>query len=453
MRERAWRTGVAGFLATSLALAGCAGGLTLPGMDGTIPGCEAVPPIVASEALYRDAPIYVANEMPTDAVLAWAQAKPGFQGIWIDREHHGWLTVAFNGDVTAHQAEIATAFPGEGVVAVSVEWTSAELEALQQRVMRDGRPHVSGSGVRTNYGVVSIYAGVLTPETVAAIQSKFGGERVCLEGIDPDDAPAEGPQPQEGDGWRLIADEDETGAPYRTGIAADAEGLEALWAEVGLSAALPEIDFQTEVAIWFGAVHGSSCPRLRLDDVVVEGGLVFAAITRFEVGMCTADAIGHAYVVAVERSKLPKGRFTIQLERGERPSGVVSEELTIVDADLTGPGSTIPPGALLTPPPAVDEARVESGGFVEPEVEWRFRLSVACGIEWLGELNDVTWRTDVPAGERAFVPAEWRSVLEPGGTVDLGITLRVEPEPVIEAVAGGHMVTYHPSADPAPGCG
>ncbi len=453
MRERARRTGAAGFLATSLVLAACAGGLTIPGVDVAIPGCDAVPPIAAAEGLYRGAPIYVANEMPTDAVLAWAQAKPGFQAIWIDREHRGWVTVAFNGDVTARQTELAAAFPGEGVVAVSVEWTMAQLEALQQRVMRDGRPHVSGSGIRPNYGVVSIFAGVLTPATVATIQSKFGGQRVCLEGIDPDDVPPEGPQPQAGEGWRLVADEDETGGPYRTGIAVDAASMRALWNEIGLAGELPDVDFETEVVVWFGAVHGSSCPRLRLDDVVVEGGLLFAEITKFEFGGCTADAIGHAYVVAIERSKLPKGRFTIQLEGGERPSGVVAEELTIVDADLTVPGSTLPAGASLTPPPVVDEARVESGGWVEPDVEWRFRLSILCGIEWLGEVNGVTWRTDVPAGEGAFVPSEWQAAIEPDGTIDLGITLRVEPEPGIEAVAEDHTVNYRPSADAAPACG
>jgi hypothetical protein len=441
--------------AGAFALASCGGAPILPGVGGTIPSCSAVPQIAAAPQFYRDNPIYVANEMPTDAVMAWAQGKPGYEGIWIDREHNGWVSVAFSQDAAARQAEIATEFPGEGVVAVAVDWKMVELEALQQRVMRDGVPEVMGSGIRPNYGVVDIFAGVLKPETVAAVNAKFAGERVCIEGIDPADAPAEGPQPQAGDGWRLLADEDEVGGPYRTGLAADQTALEVLWEAIGLATAMPEVDFQREVVVWFGAVHGSSCPRLRLDGVVAdaEQALLYAEITSFELGACTADAIGHAYVVAVERSKLPKGRFTIQLEGGERPAGVIAEELTIVDADLTVPGAKLSDGRLHSAAPPLEESRVEPGGFIEPDVEpQRYRLSVACGIEWLGELNGWDWRTNVPAGEASFVPPEWRSELEPGGTIDLALTLHVDPEPAIEALAGSHTVIYHPSAAAAPTC-
>jgi hypothetical protein len=445
----------AGALATSLVVAACSNGLTVPGTGGVIPNCDAVPQIAAGPQFYRDVPIYVANEMPTDAVQAWAQGKPGFEGIWIDREHNGWVTVAFSQDAGIRQGELATEFPGEGVVAVGVDWKMSELEALQQRVMRDGQPHVMGAGIRPNYGVVDIFAGVLEPETVAAVNAKFAGERVCIGGIDPATVPAEGPQPQAGDRWRLLADEDEVGGPYRTGIAADQTALESLWQSIGLATAIPQVDFQDEVVVWFGAVHGSSCPRLRLEDVVVDPvqALLYAEITSFQLGACTADAIGHAYVVAVERSKLPKGRFTIQLEGGERPAGVIAEELTIVDADLSIPGATVSDAQLHSAPPPVEESRVEPGGFIEPDVEpQRYRLSVACGIEWLGELNGVDWRTEVPVGEPSFVPPEWRSELEPGGTIDLVLVLHVEPEPAIEAVAGSHTVTYRPTNEAAPAC-
>ena len=453
MRTHVPRKVLTAALASLLAMTACSGPVSVPGVGGAIPSCDDVPQIVAAPEQYRDAPIYVANEMPTEAVQAWAQGKPAYEGIWIDREHNGWVTVAFSQDAIARQAELAAEFPGQGVVAVSVPWRMADLEALQARVIRDGRPLVSGSGIRTNHGVVTIFAGVLTPETVAAVNAKFGGERVCLEGIDPADAPAEGPQPQAGDGWRLVADEDEVGSPYRTGIATDPDSLAVLWAEIGLAAAIPPIDFQTEVVVWFGAVHGSSCPRLRLDDVVVdaERALLYAEITSFELGVCTADAIGRAYVVAIQRSKLPNGPFTIQLEGGERPAGVVAEEQTIVAADLSVPGSVLEPGQLQTAEPIDPEPRVDDGGFIEPGFEWRYRLSVACGIEWLGELNGATWRTDVPAGADRFVPAEWQAELEPGGTVDLRITMSVDP-PTIAAVAGSHTVIYRATGDERPAC-
>lgn len=455
MRPHRPRAVPAAALAALLAVSACGGTVALQGVGGAIPRCEDVNQIAAAPELYRDEPIYVANEMPTEAVQAWGQGKPGYEGLWIDREHHGWVTVAFSQDAAARQAELAAAFPGDGVVVVEVPWTAAAMEALAERVIRDGRPLVQGAGFRINHGVVEIFGGVLTAETIAAINAKFAGERVCLGGIDPADVPPEGPQPVEGDGWRLLADEDEVGGPYRTGIAADPDALEVLWAEAGLAAAVPEVDFQTEVVVWFGAVHGSSCPRLRLDDVVVDRqqALLYAEITSFELGGCTADAIGHAYIVAIERSKLPNGRFTIQLEGGERPLGVIEQELTVVDADLTVPGAAVSDDQLHTVPPPVYETRVEPGGFLEPEVEpQRYRFSVACGIEWLGELNDIAWRTDVPEGETAWLPPEWQDALEPGGTIDVELILHTEPVPEIEAFAGGRTILYHPSVEEPPAC-
>src|SRR5262245_25969382 len=93
-------------LALALVASACAG--PGPGGDDTasLPRCDTIPAIQADPALYRDTPIYVANEMPADAVRAWAEAKPGFEEIWIDREHHGWLTLAFSRDAGARQAEL-----------------------------------------------------------------------------------------------------------------------------------------------------------------------------------------------------------------------------------------------------------------------------------------------------------------------------------------------------------
>jgi hypothetical protein len=447
------RVATVGVLIGLLAPAACTAPSIVPALAGPIPRCDDVPPIEAAPQLYRDEPIYVANEMPTDQVRAWASGKPGFESFWIDREHHGWITVAFSRDADARQAELTRAFPGAGVVAVGVDWTHAELEALQAKVMQEGRSDVVSSGIFETHGVVSVGLGVRQADKVARIGSKFGGLRVCIEGIEVADAPVEGPQQDKGEGWRLIANLDGTGQPYRTGIAADTESLAALWAQIGLPGDPPAVDFQSEVAIWFGAVHGSSCPRLRLDDVVLDAdnAILYPEITSFEAGVCTADAIAHAYVVAVQRSKLPHGPFTIQLQSEEPPPGAV-EEKTIVDADLSVPGSTVTPEQLPSAPPAVEESRVESGGYLEPGYPWRYRLRVHCGVEWLGKLNDTWWRADLGAGAGSFVPSQWEASVDVDGTIDLETLLTVEPEPRIDASAAGHTVTYHTSTQPAPVC-
>lgn len=424
------------------------------GPAGSIPSCDQVEQISAAADAYRDSPIYVGDEMPTDEVRAWAAGKPGFEEIWSDREHLGWITLAFSVDADARQAELAEAFPDVGVVAVGVDWTMAEFEALQARVMTELSPLFPvSSGILPNYGVVEIGVAVLKPDRIAAVEARFAGERVCIVGADPADVPADGPQASAGDGWRLLADEYPMGQPYRTGIAADQASYEALWAEVGMAGAPPAVDFETEIVIWFGAVYGGSCPNLRLDDVVVDPGraVVHADIVLVDPPMfCTDDARPHAYVVAVERAGLPTGPFIIQLDADGPPAGA-PEERTVVHVDLSRPGAIIGPGEAH-PDPSLPEPHVLGpGAAIDPGGAWTYRLDVHCGIEWLGKINGVDWRTDIPAGVAAYLPPEWRSavVLE---RIEVSITLEIEPDATITATVNGHSVIYRPTAEGAPRC-
>ena len=421
-----------------------------------IPRCEDVPTLSAPAEAYRDTPIYVGNEMPVEAVRDWAIRQPGYEEIWIDREHNGWVAVAFSKDAAARQLDLEREFPGVGVVAIPVDWTTAELEALQRRVREALPPNVvSGSGTLPMQGVVMIGAGVLTPERVALIEARFGGEPVCLEGMDPADAPAPGPQQPAGDGWRLLATEP-TGIPYRTGIAWDAASLEALWSDAGVSAPIPAVDFQTEVVIWFGAVYGSSCPDLRLDGVVIDGQrrIVHAEIVHVDPPMaCNADANPRAYLVAVQRSALPAPTFAIQLT-AEDPPGGVPEERTLVDADLRVPGSVAAPEQVHGDPILLqpDPQFVQSGDTIETDIPNRYRLSVHCGVEWLGTLNDVTWRTVVPVGGVDWIPPAWKQVVAMDETIMVTVVMSPGPDPIVTATANQHALVYRPAQEPAPGC-
>lgn len=429
-----------------------------PAGPASIPRCEDVPAVSAPEAWYRDTPIYVANEQPTEELRAWAQSKPGFEGLWLDRDHLGWIALAFSQDAELRQAELREQFPDVGVVAVPVDWTAAELDALRDRVAAEMRPLLDSwsLGTSVTQGVVALGVGVLTPERIALVEDRYAGERICLEGVDPASVPAPGPQPQQGDGWRLLLDRKATGQPYRTGIAWDQASYERLWREIGLSpepaGALPPVDFESEVAIWFGAVYGGSCPGLRLDDVVVDEGraMVHAVIVLVDPpAMCTADANPHAYVVALERARLPRGPFAIQLG-AEDPPGGVPEERTIVDVDLSGPGATAEPGDIRLGTPAPDLDVLGPGAVVEPGFEARYRQPLDCGIEWLGPLNGIVWRTDVPVGTLDFVPPAWQGAVEGEQSIVLTILLDTGPPPSLSATANGHSVTYEASLT-APG--
>ena len=446
---------------TAILVAACTGSASEPTTpDGaaqtSIPFCADVPPLSAPAEAYRATPIYVANEMPVEEVRAWAVGQPGYEDIWIDREHHGWVAVAFSRDAAARQADLEREFPGVGVVAVPVERTTAELEAIQRRVMEVLPPDVAvGSGVLVTQNVVMISVGLLTQERMAQVEAAFAGQPVCVEGMDPADAPAPGPQQRAGDGWRLLATEP-TGLPYRTGIAWDAASLEDLWATSGVAAPIPAVDFETEVVIWFGAVYGSSCPDLRLDDVVFDGGrrIVHAEIVLAGQPMgCTADANPRAYLVAVQRSMLPAPTFAIQLS-AEGPPGGVPEERTLVEADLRVPGSIAAPEqvhadpALLHPPPQF----VQSGDFIEAGFPTQYRFTVHCGTEWLGTLNDVIWRTEVPAGAVDWIPPAWEQVVAMDESIVVTVLMSPGPDPTVVATANDHEVIYRPATEPAPGC-
>lgn len=125
-----------------------------------------------------------------------------------------------------------------------------------------------------------------------------------------------------GDGWRLIAAQrvDGPDKAYRVDAANTRRELERLWREIGHHRALPDVDFEREVAVAFAHGIGSSCPELRLDAVVIQGGVVFSSVSdpivdRFgSPRACTADLVGAVtFVVAVERAALPDDGFTLRL--------------------------------------------------------------------------------------------------------------------------------------------
>lgn len=299
--------------------------------------------VSAPEQWYRDEPVYIANEMPVEQVRAWAVEQPGFEDIWIDREHNGWLAVAFSEDAEARQADLEEQFPGVGVVAVPVEWTEAELVELREAAfgaMQDADFDVGGShGVHT--GLVEVWVGELIEERLAPL-APFAGPRLCVTGVEPEDVVRPGPQPRSGEGWRLLGT-DRTGDSYRTGVATTDEQYAALWRSAGLAGDRPTVDFDAEVVLWFGAVYGSGC-EIRMDDVVldldrrlVHGGFVIPGVHQG----CHDDANPEAYVVAVERSALPAAPFDVQLDADDPPAGA-PEERTTIEVDLRSPGATIP---------------------------------------------------------------------------------------------------------------
>ena len=432
-------------------------GSTAAPMSGRLPACEELPVLAAPADSYRNRPVYVGGDQPVGQVRAWARRQPGFQGLWLDNDHFGWITVAFTSDEDARQAALDERFPEVGVVAVEVPTTKAELNALQRRadrLLRAAGVEYAGSGSSVTQWAVELYVNA-SDERVSEALAPLAGERICLS--DTGAPTPEGPQPHAGDGWRLLGDE-LVGEPYRTGIATNDEQYDDLWRRAGMTTERPAVDFNSEVVVWFGAVYGSTCP-VRLDDVVIDTeenrGLVHAVIVSpGGTGACTADANPHAYVVALERARLPAGPFAIQLGPDDPPIGV-PEERTLVDTDLSRPGAVATADQVGPDRDLIEASRgpqpVESGGYIEPGYPSPYRFYVYCGIAVLGQLNGTWWMT---GSDGVRVPPAWADLVDPETQM---ITVRVRmkpgPDPTVTATADGRSVTYRPVlADAVPSC-
>lgn len=141
-----------------------------------------------------------------------------------------------------------------------------------------------------------------------------------------------------------------------------------------------------------------------------------------------------------------------ELDEAEDPPGGVPEERTIVGVDLSTPGSRAEPADIGLGTPAPDLDVLGPGAVVEPGFQARYRLSVHCGIEWLGPLNGVTWRTEVPAGTLDFVPPAWQDAVVEDQSLVLTILLETDPSPRVTATANGHSVVYRPIVEPPVPC-
>lgn len=411
--------------------------------------CEPDTPLISADpSFFRDQPVYVGNEQPIDEVRAWAEQQPGFEELWIDRDNNGWLVLGFTSDVDERQVDLESLFPDVGVAAAEVPHGMEELDRLRDEVFAvmtaNGIPISGGASVPR--GQVSVFVGVLDDATLSLF-AEFADDPVCFGGVLPEDAVLDGPQPTEGEGWRLLAVE-RTGDSYRTGVATDAEQYAALWESSGVTADRPDVDFDTEIVIWFGAVYGSGC-EIRMDAVVfdAERSIVHADfVIPGNPGACNSDANPEAYVVAVDRDALPAGRFFVQLSEQDPPRGV-PEERTVVDADLTAPGAIATDeqiggdDELLL---QVDRGYVVGpGGVVEPGFPATFAFDVACAVDVVGPVNGVVWRAADP--DRGPVADQaWQVVAEDGGVVFAEILIEVDPARM-SLTANGVTESYVPA--------
>ncbi len=414
------RTAVAVLVGATLVLGACATPNASPGSTQPDPGavvpttdfpsCADVPALTADPSLYRDEPRYGNATDLTDGVLAWAGRQPGFEQLWLDRDRNGWVHVGFSGDIdtVALQREVEQEFPGEGVVVVAVPYSEAELLALLDEVhesLRDAGVQVSGLSADVSPGVVGLYDVAPVPAAADALRD-YAGRPLCVDFLAPESLVPEGEQATAGEGWRLLGHERGVGDAYRTGVATTDEQLTVLWLAAGLPGEPGAVDWEREIVVWFGAVWGSGCP-VRLDGVVVDGATLHGEIVvPGWPGMCNADANPHAFVVAVDRALLPTGPFHVQLRAEDPPAGV-PEERTVVDVDLSVPGSQVTDDETRPGGPIAEPGLITDGheGMPENGARYVWHPRPECSGIVIGPIDSSLWR--LADGE-----PEW---LEPDG--------------------------------------
>lgn len=420
------------------------------GEEGGIARCDELAPVEVPDELVADSPVYVGNEQPVEEVMAWAADRPGFAEVWVDRDRNGWVVVGVTEELEATRAAAAQAFPDDGVVVVQVERSLDELLALQDEV-HERSTTVQGSSSDVRLGRVKLYVPRLTDEVLAELSAEFAGEAVCVEGGDPADAPGDGPQPLEGDGWRLLAAEQGSSAfAFTTGIATTPEQVDGALRFLELGDVDVDVDLQSEVVVWFGEAHGSSCPERRLDGITVDDGdepvLRPVIVDPTDPMACTSDLTGAwAFVVAVDRGVLPVGPFTIRVTDGDRP---IQDEATFVDADLSRPGSTVDDGDLGPPERGPKDDALRDGDHVEPGFPSSYVMYVHCGVGALGYLNDVFWVSQDESLWYGEVPGPWQDLADEDQELVVDVQLETGDPPTVTATLNDHSVTYVPG-DPA----
>ncbi len=242
-----------------------------------------------------------------------------FAGSWWDGASGGYVFTTI--DATQAAALLDQELPADVAYRLEIVARNAsQLAATQDRASAlAGHGLVVSAYPRVWDAIVEVDLAILDQPTVDAVREVFAGDldAICVTGADPATLPPDGPQPTAGDGWRLLADQIGRGGAYSMHVAVDDAEYQSLWASLSLDGDRPPVDFADEIVIHFGASYGGNCPEIRLDGVdfdlarsMVTPDIVLLGGNR----MCNADSNPHAYVVAVDKARLPPVPFTVGLD-------------------------------------------------------------------------------------------------------------------------------------------
>ncbi|HJR93641.1 MAG TPA: hypothetical protein VJ938_14475, partial [Acidimicrobiia bacterium] len=308
----------------------------------------------------------------------------------------------------------------------------AELEEIRVRVQSVLPESMYASNTHLLHGRVEVWISVLDPGRIRALAEAVGDEPVCVVGVPPEEAVLPGPQAPGGDGWSHLGAFDHTIGELS--VVGDEAGYRDLWAAFDAGEP-PTVDFATSVVVGLEIGFSGSCRETRLDEVVFTADAVTLEVNTITDQMgCDGDYNPRTYLVALARDRLPPPPFSV----GQSGFGPGAGQ--VVD-DLRQSGTTaMALGPAPSPEPVVGLPTIVETGFPTTAL-----LDLSCGIEWVGELNRVSWHTDTP------LPGIWLEEAGNGQVIEVTVLVTEGPEPTLTLSAAGHDVVYTPSPpNPSP---
>jgi hypothetical protein len=245
--------------------------------------------------------------------------------------------------------------------------------------------------------------------------------------------------------YEVLVDGAPAGDVYRTGFAASDAELAELWAGIGLTEPLPEIDFERRVVVYFGPAESSSCPFEPISDLRFDATTrrLYPGVATSGGPACTADANPHAIVVAVDRAELPEPNFEIWVDAGDPPACCTDGITVVTAADLAeAPTASVP--ATTVPPATGDSAEIIESSVEIPSGSFRASPDDVFILHDDGDL----WLHRGVLGSAPAEPVRVADLADPRGPVNEG------PGPnVVEAVAGvvDGSVLYSDCCEPVAG--
>ncbi|MEM7341796.1 MAG: hypothetical protein AAF467_24325 [Actinomycetota bacterium] len=220
------------------------------------------------------------------------------------------------------------------LLAVEVERSADDLDAIHRRL--EGLVPEWWLAVEPRFNAVAVDLGFAEASDSTRWPLTEHLDGVCRRvGDQPGDF---GPQPAQGEGWRLLAITDSSISEAPT-VATSVDELAELWSALEVPDDLPSLDSSTEIVATFYQVRGfaPSCDRVFFDGVVFEAGAVSGQPRTVEpegLEGCLAVGLPRTFVVALDRRYLPDAPFTLRRSTEPWSYDVAREE---VEVDLDNP--------------------------------------------------------------------------------------------------------------------